>query len=205
LRMRLLSLASGAALVALAACSGSAPPPPVARATAAPASDDLRPLSSRDAGGPVVTPSADTAPSANPSLPPGHPPIGGGGPHGAPDPHGNVAAAGPVISAGSIKGSISIAPKLRPGPAGVLYVIAKREGATIAVRRVDKPSFPYAFEISDADSMTPGIRFEGPLDVIARLSRSGDAIPAKGDIEGAARGVKVPARGVSITIDTVRQ
>ncbi len=208
MRTRLLALAS---LVALAACGGSsAPPPPVARATASPAPDDLRPLSSRDSSVPPVPESEHAAPGAAQSLPPGHPPVGGGDPtggdpHGGPDPHGNVAAAGPVRSAGSITGSISVAPKLRSGSGGVLYVIAKRGASTIAVRRVDRPAFPFAFEISGADTMSPGIAFEGPLDVVARLSSSGDAIPAKGDIEGAARNVKVPARGVSITIDTVRQ
>jgi hypothetical protein len=194
--MRRLSLAP---LVALAACSGaSAPPPPVARATASPASDDLRPLSSRDSGGPLVPPPAAT-PGAAPSLPPGHPPIGGA------DPHGNVATGGPVKSAGSITGSITIAPKLRSGPSDVLYVMAKRGPSTIAVRRVDKPSFPFAFEISGVDAMVSGIGFEGPVDVVARLSKTGDAIPSKGDLEGTARNVKVPAKGVSITIDSVRQ
>lgn len=189
MRSRLLSLTS---LVVLAACSGaSAPPPPVARATASPATDDLRPLSSREGG-------------AAQALPPGHPPVAND-PHAGPDPHGNVAAHGPVRSTGSVTGTITVAPRLQAGATDVLYVIAKRGAATIAVRRVEKPRFPFAFEISAADAMTPGAGFEGPLDVIARISRSGDAIPAKGDIEGATRNVEVPAKGVSITIDTVRQ
>jgi hypothetical protein len=198
--MRLLSLAP---LVALAACSGaSAPPPPVARATASPATDDLRPLSSRDGSVPLVPPPADAAPAApgpGQSLPPGHPPID------AANPHGNMVTGGQLRSAGSITGTITIAPKLQAGTSDVLYVIAKRGASTIAVRRFDKPSFPFAFEISGADTMMSGIGFEGPVDVLARVSRTGDAIPSKGDIEGTTRNVKVPAKGVSITIDTVRQ
>jgi len=153
-----------------------------------------------------VAPSADATSGAAPTLPPGHPPIGAE-PRAGADPHGNIAAGGPVRSAGSITGSIAVAPALRAGAGagGVLYVIAKRGTSTVAVQRVDKPSFPYTFEISGANAMTAGIDFEGPLDVIARLSKTGDAIPAKGDIEGAARNVRVPAKGVSITIDTVRE
>jgi len=53
--------------------------------------------------------------------------------------------------------------------------------------------------------MMGGGSFEGPVDVVARLSRTGDAIPAKGDLEGVAKSVKVPSKSVQLTIDTVRQ
>ncbi len=191
---RLLTLAS---LVALAACSGpSGPPPPVARATPSPGMGDLQPLSSREAPAPAGVPASG---GASESLPPGHPPIAGT------DPHGNVAAPGPARSAGSVTGTIRLAPRLELGPSDVLYVIAKRGASTIAARRVERPRFPFHFEISGADSMMAGTGFEGPVDVVARISRTGDAIPAKGDIEGTARGVAVPATGVSIIVDTVRQ
>jgi cytochrome c-type biogenesis protein CcmH len=85
-----------------------------------------------------------------------------------------------------------------------MYVMAKKGTATLAVRRVDKPSFPFAFEIAGGDAMMGGAAFEGPVDVVARVSRTGDAIPAKGDLEGVAKGVKVPARDVKLTIDSVR-
>jgi hypothetical protein len=183
-------------LLALAGCGG-APPPPVARATPAAAGDaGLQPLSSRDAAGKGA---ADGAPSGSPQLPPGHPPVG------PLDPHGNAAGAGASRSAGSITGTISVAAKLPVGPSDVLYVIAKKAGSTLAVKRVERPAFPLAFEISGADAMTPGVAFDGPLDLVARVSRSGDAIPSKGDIEGTARGVKVPAKGIVLTIDSVRE
>jgi cytochrome c-type biogenesis protein CcmH len=121
------------------------------------------------------------------------------------DPHGNVAGGRETRSAGSITGTLSVAPRLVVGPSDVLYLIAKKGASTLAVRRVEKPSFPFAFEISGADAMMSGVAFEGPLDLVARVSRSGDAIPAKGDIEGIVKGVKVPARGVALTIDSVRE
>jgi hypothetical protein len=53
--------------------------------------------------------------------------------------------------------------------------------------------------------MMEGTAFTGPFDVTARISRTGDAIPGKGDLEGTVKGVAADARGVSITIDSVRQ
>jgi hypothetical protein len=191
--------------VLLAGCGGAqGPPPPVARATTTPpASDEISPLSSRDASAtPAPAPGATTVHAgseANATLPPGHPAIG------AADPHGNVAGAGPTRSAGSVTGTITLSPKLSSSPSDVLYVIAKKGTTTLAARRVDRPTFPFAFEISDRDAMMSGIAFEGPLDVVARVSKSGDAIPAKGDLEGTARNLEVPAKGVRLTIDSVRQ
>jgi cytochrome c-type biogenesis protein CcmH len=83
--------------------------------------------------------------------------------------------------------------------------MAKKGAATLAVRRVDKPSFPFAFEMSAGDAMMGGGSLEGPVDVVARVSRTGDAIPAKGDLEGTAKNVKVPSKNVQLTIDSVRQ
>jgi cytochrome c-type biogenesis protein CcmH len=189
-------------VLALAACSGSQnPPPPVATATPSRSADGVQPLSSRDAASAASpsAPGAATPGAANATLPPGHPPIGSA------DPHGNAASSGPAKSAGSIAGTVALSPKLSAGPKDVLYVMAKKGASTLAVRRIESPTFPVSFEISGADSMTAGISFEGPVDVVARVSRSGDAIPAKGDLEGTAKDVKIPANGVKLTIDSVRQ
>jgi cytochrome c-type biogenesis protein CcmH len=75
----------------------------------------------------------------------------------------------------------------------------------VAVRREDGVKYPFAFRISAADAMTEGTKFAGPLDVTARLSRTGDAMPQAGDLEGTARGVAVGATDVAITVDSTRQ
>jgi cytochrome c-type biogenesis protein CcmH len=128
------------------------------------------------------------------SLPPGHPPIG------------PAAAGGPASdrSAGHLAGTVQLSPKLAAAPGDVLYLIAKKGPTTLAVRRVEKPTFPLDFELTGADAMVSGVPFEGPVDLVARLSRSGDAIPAKGDLEGVTKGVAVPASGIKVTIDTTR-
>jgi cytochrome c-type biogenesis protein CcmH len=174
----------------------------VATATPSRTADDLRPMSSREGG----TTAASGAADAPAPLPAGHPPIEGAG-AAAPLPSGHPPIGEPAAgatSAGRITGTIVLSPKLKVGPSDVLYVMAKSGTATLAVRRVDKPSFPFAFEISGGDAMMGGAPFEGPVDVVARVSRTGDAIPAKGDLEGTAKNVKVPAKDVSLTIDSVR-
>lgn len=204
--MRIL-LRSLALLVVVAGCGGAQnPPPPVATATPATSAGDVQPLSSREAAqAPTASGGASVDPNA--TLPPGHPPISGGGSAAtaAADPHGNVATAGLAKSAGSITGTISLSPKLESSPSDVLYVMAKKGKTTLAVKRVSQPAFPYDFEVSGTDSMMGGVDFVGPVDLVARVSRTGDAIPAKGDLEGLATGVKIPATAVKLTIDSVRQ
>ena len=194
-------------LLALAACGGaSTPPPPVATATPSRTADDLRPLSSRESATPAGAPAGPVGAAA--PLPPGHPPLEGAAAQAAPLPSGHPPLGEPAPgakSAGSITGTISLSPKLKVGPSDVMYVMAKSGAATLAVRRVDKPSFPFAFEVSGGDAMMGGAAFQGPVDVVARVSRTGDAIPAKGDLEGIAKSVKVPSKDVSLTIDSVRQ
>lgn len=194
-------------LLALAACGGaSAPPPPVATATPSRTADDLRPMSSREGATPAGAPSGPVDASA--PLPPGHPPLEGAPTPAAPLPAGHPPIGEPAPgakSAGSVTGTIALSPNLKVGPSDVMYIMAKNGPATLAVRRVDKPSFPFAFEIAGGDAMMSGGSFQGPVDVVARVSRTGDAIPAKGDLEGVAKNIKVPAKNVQLTINSVRQ
>lgn len=174
------------------ACGGSSAPR--AGASAAPSeSGDLKPLGTREAPAPQAAGMPPGQGDAA-SLPPGHPPIG------------PAAAGGPASdrSAGHLAGTVQLSPKLAAGPGDVLYLIAKKGPTTLAVRRVEKPAFPLDFELTGADAMVSGVPFEGPVDLVARLSRSGDAIPAKGDLEGVTKGVAVPASGIKVTIDTTR-
>lgn len=184
------------ATVMTAACGGSAPPPPDASPTPATSDGGLRPLTSREGGATSTAPGAAGSEDAA-SLPPGHPPI-----EGMPGSPGAVAASG-----ASVAGTITVSDELqaRLTPSDVLYVMAKKDGATLAVQRVESPSFPLPFQVSEGHAMVAGTTIEGPVDIVARLSKTGDAIPSPGDLEGTSTGVAVPAQGVAVTIDHVRQ
>ncbi len=179
-------------LAALGGCKRSEEPVPLAPppvATPAPSSGEVRPLTSRDgaaAGTNQGTPSQ--------GLPPGHPPIAG---------------TPPAATTGAVAGTIAVAPSLagRVVENEVLFIVARNPSTrqVLAVRKEEAARFPFAFEISGADAMVEGTPFEGPFDITARISKSGDAIPAKGDIEGFARGVANGAKDVTISLDSVRQ
>jgi cytochrome c-type biogenesis protein CcmH len=177
----------------LAAVLGGCGPAPAPRPSPTPDLERLRPLTSRD------DPAPSFAPSIEP-LPPGHPPVDGGGP--AP------LVAGAELAAGSVSGTVRLAPRLmsQRAPSDVLYIIARNHetNTVVAVRREEKVRFPHAFELSAKDAMVEGTPFTGPFDLTARLSRTGDAIAGTGDVEGITPGVAAGARGVSITLDRVR-
>lgn len=180
-----------AALLFLASCGRESSPPPAPPPTAAaPESGGLKPLTSRD-GAP--SPGEAMGGAAAETLPPGHPPIDGSAGMGAPGE--------------ALRGSVVLSPSLASRKGAALFLIARnaRSQQIVAVRKEDAARFPVSFSISGADAMTEGTSFEGPLDLLARLSQTGDAIPAKGDIEGVAKGLKPGATDVRIVLDSVRQ
>jgi cytochrome c-type biogenesis protein CcmH len=145
----------------------------------------MRPLTSRDGSGPpAVEPGS--------ALPPGHPAIGGG-----------TAAEGPAVE-GEIRLDTRVRDKARPDD--VLYVIARNSSnrQVVAVRKEEGVRFPFSFRLSSGDTMMPGTPFEGPFDITARLSRTGDATPGAGDLEGSVKGVAAGARDVTVVIDSIR-
>jgi cytochrome c-type biogenesis protein CcmH len=143
----------------------------------------------------VSRPAGSAPPAA--ALPPGHPAVDAAPP----------AAVG-AADTGSVSGTVAVAPGLKARAAGgVLFVIA-RSAATrqiVAVRREEIAGFPAPFRISGADAMFAGTAFAGPLDLTARLSKSGDAVAGKGDVEGVVRGVNVGESKVQLTLDTVHE
>jgi hypothetical protein len=204
---RRLVLGSGAVLLAAAGlmasglaapgCRDQAARPPAPKPDASrpdSRAEGMRPLTSRDSGGDVKAP----APVLASPMPPGHPPIDGPAPG---PPPGDPAA--------RVTGTIALASSLsaRVTPRDVLYVIARnaKTNAVVAVRREEGVRFPHTFTVSAADVMMEGSAFTGPFDITARVSRTGDAIPGRGDLEGTVKGIGVGQSGISITIDSVRQ
>ena len=113
------------------------------------------------------------------------------------------AAGGPVIRV-----RVSLDPALEgkvPGDA-VLFVIARKAGAAggppLAVVRTPGPAFPAEFDIGQANVMIPGLRFEGPLDLTARLDADGNAMTRMaGDFGGALAEPVEPGAEVEIVLD----
>lgn len=92
--------------------------------------------------------------------------------------------------AGTIAGRVTIEAGLasQVQQTDVLFVIVRRPQGPprpIAVKRIDSPQFPVAFEITNRDVMVEGSELRGMVNVIARLDKDGQAGPPQpGDLEG---------------------
>lgn len=125
-------------------------------------------------------------------------------------PRGNVPAPRPQAEAAggpNIRGRVSLGPAVAgelPGD-GVLFIIGRRAGTAggppLAVLRIPGPAFPVEFEIGQANVMIPGLRFEGPVTLTARLDADGNPMTrAPGDVQGAAPGPVEPGGEVEIVL-----
>lgn len=115
-------------------------------------------------------------------------------------------------TASSISGVVTIDPQLasKIAPTDVLFLIVRRPSGPprpLAALRIEHPTFPVRFEVTNADVMIQGSELRGMVNVIARLDKDGSAGPAQpGDIEGeyAKNPTMVGAKDVEIMLNTVR-
>jgi len=136
---------------------------------------------------------------------------------------GNLAAAGPAAvpaasasapkepGAASISGRISLSPALvaRAAPGDTLFVFARAaEGPRmpLAILKRSAADLPLNFTLDDSMAMAPELKLSGFANVVvgARLSKSGNAMPQSGDLEGTTAPLAGRSSGVEIVIDTVR-
>jgi cytochrome c-type biogenesis protein CcmH len=119
-----------------------------------------------------------------------------------------VAAGLPPLPASAFSGApgvdveVGIDPSLAKlvAPGDALFVFARAAGGAgppLAARRVEVGAFPVRLRLSDADSPMPAGKLSGATRVVlqARLSKSGDAAGASGDLEADPVDVDLPARG----------
>lgn len=127
-----------------------------------------------------------------------------GGSEGAPaESRGNMPPAAPPPAPGAapaaeaaaetapVSGVVRLAPELagRVPANGVLFIVARRGGAgpPLAVKRIESPTFPLAFELGPDDRMIQAMPFAGPLQLTARVDGDGNATTrTPGDLQGAA-------------------
>ncbi|NNE05774.1 MAG: hypothetical protein HKO64_11790 [Xanthomonadales bacterium] len=77
-------------------------------------------------------------------------------------------------------------------PGSVLFVIARRPGGggpPLGVRRIENPRFPVQLQLTDSDSMMPQVPISSvqTVELLARLSMTGQPVPSEGDIESAVK------------------
>jgi cytochrome c-type biogenesis protein CcmH len=76
----------------------------------------------------------------------------------------------------------------------------------VAIMRATKKDLPFTFRLDDSTSMMPSRKLSDValVVIVARLSKSGQAMPQSGDLEGMSQPVKPGVDGVTVVIDRER-
>jgi cytochrome c-type biogenesis protein CcmH len=100
-------------------------------------------------------------------------------------------AAAAVASGAAVSGEVSLAPSLKAkaAPGATLFIVAKSvdsPGVPVAVFRGSVGAWPVKFTLDDSQSMLPGrnLSSAGRVTIEARISQSGQPLPAAGDLQG---------------------
>lgn len=113
-----------------------------------------------------------------------------------------------TASGATVAGTVTLAPALAAtvSPDDVVYIFARAAQGPrmpLAIMKKRVRDLPITFSLDDSMSMSPTATLSSAGEVIvgARVSRSGQAIPQSGDVEGFSPPVKVGARGVAVVIE----
>lgn len=131
-------------------------------------------------------------------------------PHEAAQAVSETAAAGDSNDPAKISGKVAISSDLinKMSPNDVLFVFARAKTGPkmpLAILRLSAKDLPTTFSLNDDMAMTPTMKMSSFPEVVigARVSKSGQAVPSSGDLEGFSQPVKLGAKDVMITIDQV--
>ncbi|MFM9882354.1 MAG: c-type cytochrome biogenesis protein CcmI [Burkholderiales bacterium] len=137
-----------------------------------------------------------------------------------------ITAQGPMVAQAQVTGQAQVTAqaqgaarvtgtvKLAPALAGkvdredTLFIFARAaEGPRmpLAIVKRQVKDLPFSFDLDDSQAMAPTMKLSGASAVIvgARISKSGDATPRSGDLQGFSGTVKVGATNIAIVIDSV--
>jgi cytochrome c-type biogenesis protein CcmH len=112
------------------------------------------------------------------------------------------------LLAASVSGTVELAPalKARTSPDDTVFVFARAiEGSRmpLAILRKQVRDLPLRFTLDDDMAMSPDAKLSGASRVVvgARISKSGDAMPRAGDLQGQLDAVAVGARQLKVEIN----
>jgi cytochrome c-type biogenesis protein CcmH len=109
---------------------------------------------------------------------------------------------------GKVVLSAGLAAKAAPGDTVFVFArAAQGPRVPLALMRRQVKDLPFEFSLDDSMAMMPDFTMSkySPVIVGARVSHSGDAIAAPGDLQGFSKAVTVGTNGVNVTIDQVVQ
>jgi cytochrome c-type biogenesis protein CcmH len=115
---------------------------------------------------------------------------------------GNERLSGMVTLSDALKGKVS--------PEDTLFVLARATQGPkmpLAILRKQVKDMPVQFTLDDSMAMMPQMKLSNfdEVVVIARISKSGNAMPESGDLQGMSKPLKPGRSGLKISIDSVVQ
>jgi len=120
----------------------------------------------------------------------------------------SAGAAKEAMSAKTVSGRVTLASSLLKSvsPNDTVFIVARpQEGSRmpLALLRKQVKDLPFQFTLDDSMGMSPVVRLSTAAKVVvsARVSKSGNAAPEKGDLDGQSEPVSVGARGLVIEIN----
>ena len=132
---------------------------------------------------------------------------------GTPKPSSAVAPAA-TSSGQTISGKITIDPKLKDkiDPQAALFIIARSAAGTagppLAVKKIDNPTFPLNYSLSQENVMMQGTPFTGKINIIVRLDKDGNPTTrGAGDLIGEYKNnpAEVGTKNADVILDQVMQ
>ncbi len=119
------------------------------------------------------------------------------------------APAQPGAAGGSVSGTVGLDPALKDQVADTdaVFIFARAaEGPRmpLAVIRKTVKDLPLTFTLDDSMAVMPSLKLSSAARVVvgARISKSGNATPSPGDLQGLSQPVTVGSKGIGIIIDS---
>ncbi len=111
-------------------------------------------------------------------------------------------------SSPTISGVVNISPALsaKTSPGDTLYIYARAKSGPrmpLAIVRLQAKDLPAKFTLKDGMGMNPNMKLTSFPEVVvsARVTKSGKAVPANGDLQGFSEVVRIGDQNVNILID----
>jgi cytochrome c-type biogenesis protein CcmH len=108
----------------------------------------------------------------------------------------------------SVSGKVSLDPALAGSvsPGDTVFIFARAANGPrmpLAILKKQVRDLPFDFVMDDSDSMNPQMKLSGFSDIVvsARITKSGNAMPQPGDLQGSSNVVKVGSQSLNIVIN----
>lgn len=121
-----------------------------------------------------------------------------------------IAPVPPAVAASRVSGTVSLDAALagQAAPDDTVFVFARAAQGPrmpLAIVQVKVRDLPYRFLLDDTMAMTQELKISGFPEIVvaARISKSGNATPTAGDLEGVSAAVRPGASDIGVAIDRV--